>query len=293
MKKILVALLLCALLIVMPLSVSAEEIAPNEGEITTEGDNNTPENETPTEGENSGDEDYEIGDVFEGEIPGVTPDEVPEETPDETPEETPSDPVPDETPVETPIETPTEDIKEKNDVKAITAEIAKWLEDNYEWLSLVITIIGYGILMIRKLSLVRKSMGTINNNAITIANNSKSAIDEARASIESASGKVTSYEERIAALLEAYKNTAEDKVRLENEFLEIRKYLETSTQANMEFANELAELLALANIPNYKKEEIGARHLAAKRHIEEAAAKAVALLPVSSEEVKVDDGEEA
>lgn len=285
MKKILVALLLCALLIVMPLSVSAEEIAPNEGEITTEGDNNTPENETPTEGENSGDEDYEIGDVFEGEIPEETPDEVPEETPDETP----SDPVPD----ETPVETPTEDIKEKNDVKAITAEIAKWLEDNYEWLSLVITIIGYGILMVRKLSNVRKSMGTINNNAITIANNSKSAIDEARASIESASGKVTSYEERIVALLEAYKNTAEDKVKLENELLEIRKYLETSTQANMEFANELAELLALANIPNYKKEEIGARHLAAKRHIEEAAAKAVALLPVSSEEVKIDDGEEA
>lgn len=286
MKKILAFILCLMLVCVIPIVASAEDYEVGdvyEGEVPE--DNSTPEDETPTE--------EEI----------LPPEETPEDTPtEETPEEIPSEPIPDETPKEevsdeTPDELPTvtPDVKEeeKSDIKTITAEIAKWLEDNYEWISLVITIIAYGILMVRKLSLVRKSMGTINNNAITIANNSKSAIDEARASIESASGKVTSYEERIVALLEAYKNTAEDKARLENEFLEIRKYLETSTQANMEFANELAELLALANIPNYKKEEIGARHLAAKRHIEEAAAKAVALLPVSSEEVKGDDGEKA
>lgn len=290
MKKILAFILCLMLVCVIPIVASAEDYEVGdvyEGEVPE--DNSTPEDETPTEEEILPPE----------ETPEDTPtEEIPEEIPsepipDETPDDTPTEEVPDETPDELPTVTPTEDIKEKTDVKTITAEIAKWLEDNYEWISLVITIIAYGILMVRKLSLVRKSMGTINNNAITIANNSKSAIDEARASIESASGKVTSYEERIVALLEAYKNTAEDKARLENEFLEIRKYLETSTQANMEFANELAELLALANIPNYKKEEIGARHLAAKRHIEEAAAKAVALLPVSSEEVKGDDGEKA
>jgi hypothetical protein len=63
--------------------------------------------------------------------------------------------------------------------------------------------------------------------------------------------------------------------------------LKLSKDANVEFANELAELLTLANIPNFKKEEIGARHLAAVKAIAEAEAK------TETEEVKKDVGEEA
>ena len=51
---------------------------------------------------------------------------------------------------------------------------------------------------------------------------------------------------------------------------EIKSYLKTATKANVEFSNELAELLTLANIPNFKKEEIGARHLAAVNAIQAA-----------------------
>jgi hypothetical protein len=60
--------------------------------------------------------------------------------------------------------------------------------------------------------------------------------------------------------------------------------------ANLEFADELAELLGLANIPNYVKEQIGARHVAAKKNIIEAEKKAEALL-TAPEEVKHEVGE--
>mgnify|MGYP002514089081 CR=1 FL=1 len=78
----------------------------------------------------------------------------------------------------------------------------------------------------------------------------------------------------------------------EKEFVELKNYLKTSTDANIEFANELAELLGLANIPNHKKEEIGARHLEHVKAILEAEKKAEAAAVVSTEEVKEDVGEE-
>ena len=95
-------------------------------------------------------------------------------------------------------------------------------------------------------------------------------------------------------MLEAYQQTAEEKKKLENELVELKEYLKTSVDANVEFADELAELLGLANIPNYKKEEIGARHVAAKKQLIErkAKAEAVALLPANTEEVKGNVGEE-
>lgn len=64
-----------------------------------------------------------------------------------------------------------------------------------------------------------------------------------------------------------------------------------SSKSNLEFADELGELLALANIPNYKKEEIGARHVAAKREILDA--EAAIVTSTITEEAKEDVGEEA
>lgn len=256
MKKI-IALIICLMLICVPLVASAE--------------------------------DYEVGDVFTGEVleGETTPeDETPTEEeiqpPVETPEETP--------PVETP---PTEEAPTfKEEVQTVTDNIVKWLEDNSALLGLIVTLIGYGIVTFKKLGTVIKSASTMNNNAITIAKNSKNVMDEALTSIQSASGAVTGYDVRILALLEAYKTTAEDKARLEKELVEIKNYLKTSTDANIEFANELAELLGLANIPIYKKQEIGSRHLTAVNAIMEAEAKAeVAMAEI--EEVKKDDGEKS
>lgn len=220
-------------------------------------------------------EDLEVGDVYEGEVGEDN----------STPEE--------EMPTEGEISAPEETPEAEDELKTVTDEIVEYLEENYEWIGVIITIIGYGILGFRKLKNVLKSMGTLNNNAVTIAENSSSFMSQALANIENASGAVTSYDARIVTMLEAFKTTAEDKAKLEAELVEVKNYLQTATQANVEFANELAELLVLANIPNAKKDELYSRHLAKVAAINEASEKAVALLPASGEEVKSDVGEEA
>jgi hypothetical protein len=111
-------------------------------------------------------------------------------------------------------------------------------------------------------------------------------------SMQNTEAIVTKYEERILELLETFKNTAVDRKKLETEIVELKEYLRVSTTANKEFANELAELLALANIPNYKKEEIGARHRANLLALEEAELHAEHVADALVE-VKENDGEEA
>ena len=183
----------------------------------------------------------------------------------------------------------------------LSGAFVEWVEPNIEEIGVVVTLIGYGVMLFKKFKNVLKSLGTMNNNTITISQENANLMEQAMASINNASGAVTGYEDRIKNMLEAYEKlmealvqTAEDKQRLENELIEIKNYLKTSTDANVEFANELAELLGLANIPNYKKEEIGARHLESVKAIIEAEKKAegAALLPASTEEVKEIVGEE-
>ena len=223
----------------------------------------------------------------EGEAPVVT--EGVEEDNSTTIEETPAEGE-NSPPVET-LET---------EVTAISDIIVGWIEEHTAELGIIVTLIGYGFVMIKKLGTVIKSAGVMNNNAITMAKTSTDFMGNALSQMQTASGAVVGYDTRILALLEAFKNTAEDKARLERELVEIKNYLQTSSKANIEFANELADLLALANIPNFKKEELGARHLTAVNSIIETAAKAEAeadaaakmLLPATTEEVKEDVGEE-
>lgn len=179
-----------------------------------------------------------------------------------------------------------------NEIKdTVSGAIVQWVEPNIEEIGVIVTLLGYGIMLFRKLAAVLKNMGTMNNNTITISKENAALMAQALASIDNASGAVTAYDARILALLEAFQQTAEDKKRLEAELVEIKNYLKTSSASNLEFADELAELLGLANIPNYVKEQIGARHVAAKNNIIEAEKKAEALL-TAPEEVKADVGEE-
>ena len=196
-------------------------------------------------------------------------------------------------PEENPTSAPEGDTgKNWNEVKdTISGAFVKWVEPNLEEIGVVVTLIGYGIVLFKKLASVLKSLGIMNNNTITISKENANRMEQAMTA-------VTGYEERIKVLLDHYTSlaetlvqTAEDKKKLENELVEIKNYLKISADANLEFSNELAELLGLANIPNYVKEEIGARHVAAKNNIIEAEKKAVALL-VAPEEVKEDAGEE-
>ena len=259
MKKLIVGIL-CFMLLIAPLSASAEEAA-----------------EGVTEGENVG------GEVIE---PPVEEDPVEEEIQGEgetvVPEEKPAD------------DLATELEEARNTVSEI---IVAWVTEE---IGVVITLIGYGIVLFKKLATIIKSAGTINNNAITISEKSSDFMNQALNKIEATSDVVKGYDSRIAEILEAFCRTAEEKQnledvnkRLETELMEIKNYLKTSTDANIEFANELAELLGLANIPNYKKEEIGARHIEHVKAILEAEKKAEAATGlVDVEEVKADVGEE-
>ena len=180
------------------------------------------------------------------------------------------------------------------EVKELVSEkIEGWILPHIEEISVIITLLLSCFYQAKKHKLLNQSVGTLNNNAITVAEKSTSFMSQALGNIECASNKVTSYEEKIIALLEAFQQTAEEKKKLENELVELKEYLKTSVDANVEFADELAELLGLANIPNYKKEEIGARHVAAKKQLIERKpkAEAVALLPTNTEEVKGNVGE--
>lgn len=193
-----------------------------------------------------------------------------------------------------PADEPSETAPPEEDLKVLLSKkFEEWVVPNLEEISVVITMIGTLFYQIRKNKLLTKSMGVMNNNTVTIAEQSSNMMTQALTGMENVSAIVTAYDARIKALLEAHKATAEDKERLEREIAEIRTYLKTSAESNIEFANELAELLGLANIPNYKKEEIGARHLAAVKSIKTAETEALNAVQTSHTEVMEDVGEEA
>lgn len=174
----------------------------------------------------------------------------------------------------------------------ISVAVVNWLYDNYDK-ALVTLFLLMSMLYDRvRDKKNRKDIGTLNNNAITIASDGKQFMGNALSEMQNVSGAVIQYDERITALLAAYQQSAEDRQRLEAKLVEIENYLKINADANIEFANELAELLGLANIPNYKKEELGARHVESVKAILDAVVKAKVLTLPPPEEVKEDAGEE-
>ena len=135
----------------------------------------------------------------------------------------------------------------------IVEDVVSWFQNNLEEISVVISILLMIFYNVRKFASMNKSIGTLNNNAITVAQDSSATIGSALLALGSVSDAVGGYTNEFADL----KNTV--KQHLDN----TTDKLETCCRANIEFANELAELLVLANIPNAKKEELYARHRAA------------------------------
>lgn len=149
-------------------------------------------------------------------------------------------------------------------------EIVAYVQAHLEEISVIITMIVTIIYNVRKNTKIDKSVTTLNNNAVTVATDSKEAIDKALASIAETAATVSGYKEEIANLLEEVRQNAEEKQALEKTLADVTAHLKTAKLANVEFANELAELLVLANIPNSVKEELYARHRAAVASIAEA-----------------------
>lgn len=175
----------------------------------------------------------------------------------------------------------------------LSSAILDWLYDNYDKALMTMFLLMSALYDSSRDKKLKKNMGTLNNNAITVAKDSSAFMSQALADIKNASGVVTSHDELIAALIAAYQQNTEDKQKLEKEIVEMKEYFKIFAESNIEFSNELAELLGLSNIPNYKKEEIGARHLAAVKAIAAAEKKAgtIALPAPVIEEVKANDGE--
>jgi hypothetical protein len=151
----------------------------------------------------------------------------------------------------------------------VSKKFEEWVLPHIEELSVIVTLAVSSFCQMKKNRSLTRSMGTMNHNTVTVAEQSADMMTKAREGLENAALAVKGYEARIEELLAEYRSSADDKARLDAELREMRAYCKRSAQANIEFANELAELLSLANIPDYKKEEIGARHLAAVRAIGE------------------------
>lgn len=164
--------------------------------------------------------------------------------------------------------------------ETITETIVGYVQEHFEEISVIGTLaatIFYEIGKHRKLS---GSIGTLNNNAIAVAQNSSVAIDAALAKVMAIAETVQGYKDDFTNLLTEIRTSIDEKRSLEETLAEVEKHLKASKLANMEFANELADLLCLANIPNSKKEELFSRHRAA-------------LASIEAKEVNADDGAEA
>ena len=171
--------------------------------------------------------------------------------------------------------------------EAMADKIVNYVESHIEEISVIITLLLTVFYQVRKHAVLNKSIATLNNNSIAVTENSQFAIQKALTGMDDVSNTVTYYKDEIVSLLAAIRQTDEEKKRLEAALVNVENYLNTSKLANVELANEVAELLVLANIPNSKKDELYARHRAAVDAI--AAAEITSDIP----EVKADDRQEA
>ena len=145
--------------------------------------------------------------------------------------------------------------------KPITEVIVEWVKSNLEEISVVVTLLGTIFYEVRKHGKLNGSIGTLNNNAVAIAKDSASAITTALTKVDDIAKVVEGYKNDISALLDEIRNSEEEKKALKVALDKVEGYVNTAKLANIEFANELAELLCLANIPNSKKDELYARHM--------------------------------
>lgn len=193
--------------------------------------------------------------------------------PEETPKETPT-----ETPTETPDETP-------SDVRAeLTTEmIVNYIKDHFEELSVILSMVLMVFYQVQKHRVMNRSIAMMNNNTVSVAQNSAEAIANSVNGMAGMTDVVNAYKGEMEKVLAEVRANAEEKNKMAVLLDNVNKHLEVSKAANLEFANEMAELLVLANIPTSVKDELYARHRAAVD----------AIAAAEKTEVIANDGEEA
>lgn len=183
-------------------------------------------------------------------------------------EESPSAPVEQETTVSENLPT-TEEVATESENSAeetIPDKIVKFISDNYEgssFLSLAITIVVYTVFSVKKHKALNGTIGILNNNAIKVANDSTNTVIDVMGKAGEMAEIIKGYKDDFEAVITELRKTAEEKQSLEAMLSSVQKTIDTSKMAMKELADEMAELLVLANIPNSKKEELYSRHRAA------------------------------
>ena len=186
-----------------------------------------------------------------------------------------------------PVEETEAPVTEKSEAQVeaelTTEKIITYIQDNLEEIGVIITMILTVFYQVRKHASLNKSIGTLNNNAVAVAEKSSATIGDALTNISLVAGFVEGQKHEFANLLAEVRANEAEKQNLAKTVSAVEKYLEITKAANIELANEVAELLVLANIPNSKKEELYARHLAAVANIK----------AIEDAEVTNNDNEEA
>lgn len=179
-------------------------------------------------------------------------------------------------------ETATEgEISPPEEDKPITEIIVDCVKEKFPEIALLLASLAMTVLISHLKNKLTASMGVMNNNAITMATSSAEAIKTGLEKMSYMSSKFEEGMQMMSSLLEEIRKNAEEKDKVENMLHQVENYLKTAKLANVEFANELAELLNLSNIPNAKKDEMYARHTSAVHELE------------AMEEVMSNDGTEA
>lgn len=164
------------------------------------------------------------------------------------------------------VQEPTEVVQEPT----LTDEVIGYAKEHLEEIAVLVYMFITSIYERKKQKANFNAIATVNNNAVTVSTDSKTAIADAKKAMQDVKDEVVGYKKTIEKLLSKFEESEKDKLKLEEMLAQVHNTLKASKLANMELANEVAELLVLANIPNSKKEELYSRHLAAVGAIAEA-----------------------
>lgn len=165
--------------------------------------------------------------------------------------------------------------------KPITETIVDYVREKFPEIAIFLASLAMTAFISHLKNKLISSLGVMNNNSITMATSSAEAVKSGLEKMEYMSNKFDDGMQMMSSLLGEIRKNAEEKDHLENMLHQVESYLKTAKLANIEFANELAELLNLSNIPNSKKDELYARHTKSIHELEAA------------EEVMSNDGTEA
>lgn len=171
---------------------------------------------------------------------------------------------------ETIVETTTPVVEPVEEEQTITETIASYFQEHFEEISVVVTLILTVFYNIRKNAALNKTIGLLNNNAIVASENSSSFIKDALVEVDQVKNTVCEYSEKIEALLAEVRENFKEKEHLAEMLAKAEAFIETAKLATKELADEIAELLVLANIPQSVKDELYARHIAAVNAIADA-----------------------